>query len=618
MKFLKHFILLASVFMMGSGVLFAQGDRCSSIQPFCAGTSSFVFPNSNSASGDIATAETGPNYRCLERQPYPAWFYLQIEESGKLDFIIRQTRNADGSGETLDVDFIAWGPFSEGDDLCSSSSLSSSRIVGCSYSPATVENLVINNAQAGQVYVVLITNYSEMPGFISLEQTNLGEPSSGTTDCSIVNILGDDIAKCDSSPVVLKASNVIASRYRYSVFNETTNSFDLLSNQTSPEFTVTASGLYQVVAVNETTGLELDDEILIEYFDVPVATKPNDLLGCSNERTAIFALSEVTDELTQSSIPDNSIFSANFYTSQQNLDSGTLIENPSTFEGVNGQTIIATITDDRTGCVSNQVDFKLNISPVPIVDLPEITAFCVDLNGELLNPESVGADLGSEYIYEWNIPNDPDGDGVQNPILTFTEAPEITDLTLTITNEKTGCASTFNSKINYFSAPKDVEISISGSDFEDGYVVTATASGFVDATPTFEYQLDNGPWQQQAVFTKVVPGIHSVTAREINGCGMATSESFRLIGYSRFFTPNADGYNDSWTILSDESISVSLILIYDRYGKLIKQLDPRGQGWDGTYNGKTMPADDYWFVVNIKETNSGEVSEYRGHFTLKR
>jgi len=364
--------------------------------------------------------------------------------------------------------------------------------------------------------------------------------------------------------------------------------------------------------------LELDDEILIEYFDVPVATKPNDLLGCSNERTAIFALSEVTDELTQSSIPDNSIFSANFYTSQQNLDSGTLIENPSTFEGVNGQTIIATITDDRTGCVSNQVDFKLNISPVPIVDLPEITAFCVDLNGELLNPESVGADLGSEYIYEWNIPNDPDGDGVQNPILTFTEAPEITDLTLTITNEKTGCASTFNSKINYFSAPKDVEISISGSDFEDGYVVTATASGFVDATPTFEYQLDNGPWQQQAVFTKVVPGIHSVTAREINGCGMATSESFRLIGYSRFFTPNADGYNDSWTILSDESISVSLILIYDRYGKLIKQLDPRGQGWDGTYNGKTMPADDYWFVVNIKETNSGEVSEYRGHFTLKR
>ena len=603
---------------MGSEVLFAQGDRCSSIQPFCAGTSSFVFPNSNSAGGDLANAETGPNYRCLERQSYPAWFYLQVDDSGKLDFIIRQTRNADGSGETLDVDFIAWGPFSEGDDLCSSSSLSLSRIVGCSYSPSTVENLVINNAQSGQVYVVLITNYSEMPGFISLEQTNLGQSNSGTTDCSIVNILGDDIAKCDSSPVVLKASNVIANRYKYYIFNEATNSFDLLSNQTSPEFTVTTSGLYQVIAVNESTGLELDDEILIEYFDVPVATKPNDLLGCSNDSSAIFELDKVLEDLAQSNLPDISNFTASFYTSQQNLESGIQIEDASSFEGQNGQKIIATITDVRTGCISNQVDFKLIISTIPEINLSEITAFCVDLNGKLIDTVSIGKDLGSEYTYDWNIPNDPDGDGIQNPILVFTEIPEITDLTLTITNGKTGCSNTFSSKINYFSAPKDVEISISGSDFEEGYVVTATAVGFVDATPTFEYQLDNGTWQQQAVFNNVIPGLHTVTAREINGCGMATSESFRLIGYSRFFTPNSDGYNDYWNIVSDSSLTVSLLLIYDRYGKLIKQLDPRGQGWDGTYNGKMMPADDYWFVVDIKELNSEVVSKYRGHFSLKR
>ncbi len=618
MKFLNHFVLFASIFVMGSGVLVAQGDRCSSIQPFCAGTSSYIFPNSNSASGDIASAEIGPNYRCLERQPYPAWFYLQVEESGRLDFLIKQTQNADGSGESLDVDFIAWGPFGESDDLCSNSSLSISRVVGCSYSPSTIENLVIDNAIAGQVYVVLITNYSEMPGYISLDQTNLGQTGSGTTDCSIVNILGDDIAICDSSSIVLKASNVIATRYKYYVFNETTNSFDLLSNQASPEYTVTTSGLYKVIAVNETTGLELDDEILIQYFDVPVATKPNDLLGCSNENTAIFDLSEVNNELMQTTSSTSTNFTSNFYTSQQNLDSAMPIGNPLVFEGTNGQKVIATITDNRTGCVSNQVDFKLNISPVPIINISEITAFCVDLNGELLDPESIGTDLGPDYTYDWNIQNDPDSDGIQNAILTFNEVPEITEVSLIITNKETGCSNTFNTSIRYFSAPKNVEINISGNDFEDGYVVTAMATGFVDAIPTFEYQLDNGPWQQEPVFKDVAPGLHSVTAREINGCGMATSESFSLIGYSRFFTPNSDGYNDSWNVINETSITVSLILIYDRYGKLIKQLNPQGQGWDGTYIGKNMPADDYWFVVNIKDPNSGKVSEYKGHFTLKR
>jgi gliding motility-associated-like protein len=58
-------------------------------------------------------------------------------------------------------------------------------------------------------------------------------------------------------------------------------------------------------------------------------------------------------------------------------------------------------------------------------------------------------------------------------------------------------------------------------------------------------------------------------------------------------------------------------LIYDRFGKLLKQLDPRGGGWDGTFNGAAMPADDYWFLVDLRDKNTGETSEFSGHFTLK-
>ena len=55
------------------------------------------------------------------------------------------------------------------------------------------------------------------------------------------------------------------------------------------------------------------------------------------------------------------------------------------------------------------------------------------------------------------------------------------------------------------------------------------------------------------------------------------------------------------------------IYIFDRYGKLLKQINPTGIGWDGTYNGNPLPSSDYWFEV---ERSNGKT--YRGHFTLKR
>jgi len=617
MKLIKQLILFVAISWIGNGIILAQGDRCSSIQPFCSGDSQYVFPNSNAFSGDLPIAEAGPNYRCLDTQPYPAWFYLKIEDPGNLNFRISQTVNPDGSGGTLDVDFIAWGPFDEGDELCGAA-LSTSRIVDCSYSPSATESFIINNAIRGKIYVVLINNYSELPGYISLEQTNLDQSNVGTTDCSIVNILGEDLALCDDIPVTLMATNVNANKYEYYVFDEVLNDFVLLSSQASPNFTVNTTGLYKVIAINSSTGLRFNDEILIEYFESPVATTPKDLVGCSNDATAIFDLSKVYNEIIQNSQDPNSSFILNFYSDKINFENDIKIESPEFFEGTDNQKIVATITNERSNCISDPVEFKLRISSIPIIELAEETIFCLDANGGLQNPQSLGKDLGSEYVYEWNLPNDPDGDGVQNPVLTFSELPSVSEVSLLITNKQTGCSNNFNSKINFYSAPKEVSVNISGNDFEDGYIVAVLTDGIIEPKPIYEYQLDNGAWQEQADFDNVKPGLHTVSVKDVYGCSMAISETFRLIGYSRFFTPNGDGYNDTWNVINDAQVSISKILIYDRFGKLIKQLDPRGRGWDGTYNGKTMPSDDYWFVVDLKDQNTGLISEFTGHFTLKQ
>jgi gliding motility-associated-like protein len=60
----------------------------------------------------------------------------------------------------------------------------------------------------------------------------------------------------------------------------------------------------------------------------------------------------------------------------------------------------------------------------------------------------------------------------------------------------------------------------------------------------------------------------------------------------------------------------SRIYIFDRYGKLLKEISPDGVGWDGNYTGHPMPATDYWFTVEY--TKQGVVKKFKSHFSLKR
>lgn len=98
------------------------------------------------------------------------------------------------------------------------------------------------------------------------------------------------------------------------------------------------------------------------------------------------------------------------------------------------------------------------------------------------------------------------------------------------------------------------------------------------------------------------------------GCGVTTAE-FSIIGYPKFFTPNDDGFNDTWNLSGTSNVVEpdAKIFIFDRYGKLLKQIRAGGIGWDGTFNGKPMPSSDYWFSATLSDG-----TEFFSHFTLKR
>src|SRR5690606_28411724 len=129
--------------------------------------------------------------------------------------------------------------------------------------------------------------------------------------------------------------------------------------------------------------------------------------------------------------------------------------------------------------------------------------------------------------------------------------------------------------------------------------------------------------------TNVPPGEHTVTVYDVaggdvntfNSCGNDSWENIQLIDYPKFFTPNDDGYNDTWNIIGFNEDHNAELFIFDRYGKLLKQLNPTGDGWDGTLNGQQLPSTDYWFKVFYDEEDTNQNTqrkEFKAHFSLKR
>lgn len=129
----------------------------------------------------------------------------------------------------------------------------------------------------------------------------------------------------------------------------------------------------------------------------------------------------------------------------------------------------------------------------------------------------------------------------------------------------------------------------------------------------YELSLDGNLYQDNPFFVGISPGIYWATARDKNGCGISTPYKIYVLDYPRFFTPNNDGNNDTWKIKNLEILPKSSLSIFDRYGKILKQLNTSNSGWNGTYIGKDLPSDDYWFVLTFEDGKT-----IKGHFSLVR
>ena len=130
----------------------------------------------------------------------------------------------------------------------------------------------------------------------------------------------------------------------------------------------------------------------------------------------------------------------------------------------------------------------------------------------------------------------------------------------------------------------------------------------------YEFALNSGLFQDDPFFEDVPNGSFQLQIRDKNGCGLLVYAGVAL-GYPKYFSPNGDGINDTWTIegISSNFNSETEVFIYDRYGRLLRKFKPYYDQWDGTYNGEPMPSTDYWFQGFLEDG-----SQFKGHFSLLR
>ena len=245
------------------GLRDGENNSCDNALPFCA-SQSYNFAAGVNA-GDLGS-NIDPYYcpgsppgqdNCLYTTPNPAFYYMRIQTAGDLDIYMY-------SNPSVDIDFDCWGPFSDINLACSQ--LACSNLVDCSYSAAATEHCYINNAQVGEYYILLITNYSNQTCQINFSNTTTGA-GAASTDCTIVTNADNTGPYCVGETIQLTINSVLGASYYWT--HPATGFTSTLQNPTISNCTMADGGTYicAVTVGGQTTYASTQ----VEVYPNPVA-----------------------------------------------------------------------------------------------------------------------------------------------------------------------------------------------------------------------------------------------------------------------------------------------------------------------------------------------------------
>ncbi|QTY26798.1 T9SS type B sorting domain-containing protein [Flavobacterium sp. CS20] len=408
----------------------------------------------------------------------------------------------------------------------------------------------------------------------------------------------DDIALFDLTLVedevlsnIEDTSNLLVS-YHTSLA-DTEIGINFISSPTNFENT----SLPQTIWVRVTDSSNLNNCFAITEFELgidflPIASTPENLYLCDleNDNVEPFDLSQQNEAILNGlSGTENSIsYHKTLADAENNLNP---IEGNYTNEN-NPQTLYVRLENNNATPCFSTTSFEIEVLETPIINLEDELILC---QGE---PLIISID-NSYDEYLWS--NEETSSSI-----TISE-PGSYEITATINYPELSCETSKS-----FEVLLSNEASINDITVVDWSQNNNSITIFVESKGDYEYSIDGINYQDSNIFNTLTDYEYLVYIRDKNGCGEILRRVY-LLDYPQFFTPNGDGINDRWQIINSVQEIFTKIYIFDRYGKLIADINPAGIGWDGTFNGKAMPLNDYWFRV---EREDGRV--FTGHFTLKR
>jgi len=291
------------------------------------------------------------------------------------------------------------------------------------------------------------------------------------------------------------------------------------------------------------------------------------------------------------------------YYDEDNLPLPSPLPNPLI---TNSQTITAKVINENNPNCFTTVAIPFKVLPTPKIVLQGDDQYvCIDNLSYLITLQAgfVNEIFIASHTYQWYLN--------QTPIPNATGYSILINQSGTYTVEVTtidGCTKTRT--IQVIDSQKAIIENIIVNDLIDQNSIQIIVSGLGN----YQYSIDGTNYQESNIFNDVEPGIVTVYIEDLYNCGIVTAE-VNVLAIPKYFTPNADSYNDVWNLKGVTRVYNvnSKITVFDRYGKLIYQFIPVNGGWDGTYNGRPLPSDDYWYLIQMEDGRTA-----KGHFSLKR
>jgi gliding motility-associated-like protein len=493
-----------------------------------------------------------------------------------------------------------------------------------------------NGAVAGsgnQFINTILTNNSLVP--IQIKYSILAEANGCAGDATIITVTVNPIPNITLNPI-----------NDFEICSGEKININLLGNVPYTIFNYTAINVVGVTGFSQGTGTSITDTLVniglfqgsVTYIVTPIF---QNCIGTSKQITVTVkpkptAIPENINfpEICSGTAPNIIINSSNpntafVFTVEQKGVTGAF--NGDTFNNVNGNLFLDfqiltnnsnnqgyveyTIKPLLNNCYGLPIKIKIFVNPLPKPVLQN-GVICVDELGIPFSNFTINAGLSDfNHTFVWKYINNSGIESTLSNTNSTLVVNQVGKYKVVATNTTTGC-------VSFPSDPAVITSSVVATSFTVNQSVTFADASFIEinllnGTGNYQYQLNDGAWQTSNIFENVNFGNYIVKIKDNLGCTYL-SDKVKIITHMPFFTPNADGYQDTWKMFGLEDQPETIIYIYNKYGKLLKQLSTLevSYGWDGTFTGNNLPADDYWFVINYKE--KGIEKTFKSHFSLKR